>query len=136
MKNNSLMPIENRLLAALPTSDYERLIPHLKLVSLSLKQVIYEPNEPITHVYFPHKAVVSLLAIMKDGSTVEIGLVSNEGMVGIPVILGGNTTPLEAVVQVANSAMRMNADVLKAEFDRGGALQSLLLRYIQALNTH
>jgi CRP-like cAMP-binding protein len=135
-EKNPSMPIKNRLLAALPASEYERLVPHLKLVSLSLKQVIYEQNEPIIHVYFPHQAVVSLVSVMEDGSTVEVGLVGNEGMVGIPVILGGDTTTTEAFVQVANGGMRMDADVLKNEFNRGGVLQSLLLRYVQGLYTH
>ncbi|MBN3959496.1 Crp/Fnr family transcriptional regulator [Nostoc sp. NMS8] len=123
----------NKLLAALPASDYERLVPHLKLVPLSLKQILYRAAEPITHVYFPDKAVVSIVTTMEDGSTVEAGLVSNEGMVGIPVILGDNTTTTRAFVQVSGAGMQMDADVLRAEFDRGGAIQILLLRYVQAL---
>ena len=127
--------IENRLLAALPAEDYQRLVPHLELVSLSLEKVIYEPGEPITHVYFPHQAIVSLVSTMEDGSTVEVGVVGNDGMVGIPVFLGGNTTTNRAFVQLAGSGMRMEAIRLKAEFNRAGSLQSLLLRYTQALLT-
>ncbi|MEH2324536.1 MAG: Crp/Fnr family transcriptional regulator [Nostoc sp.] len=135
MSQNTLKPQVNKLLAALPTSDYERLVPHLKLVSLSTRQVIYEPGEPITQVYFPQHAVVSIVTSMKDGSTVEVGIVSNEGMVGIPVILGGNTTTTKAFVQVAGAGMQMDADVLRTEFNRGGAIQNLLLRYVRGIYT-
>ena len=123
----------NKLLAALPASDYERLVPHLKLVSLPLRKVLYEAGEPITQVYFPDQAMVSIVTTMEDASTVEVGIVSNEGMVGIPVILGDNTTTTTSFVQVAGAAMQINADVLRAEFNRGGAIQSLLLRYVQAV---
>lgn len=126
---------QNRLLAALPASEYERLAPHLQLVSLPIRQVLYEPNEPIKYVYFPIGSMVSLVSIMKDGSTIEVGLVGNEGMVGIPVILGGNITTTQAFVQVSDNALRMDADLLKSEFNRGGQLQLLLLRYTQALLT-
>nr|WP_230966983.1 Crp/Fnr family transcriptional regulator [Nostoc sp. NZL] len=119
----------------MPTSDYERLVPHLKLVSLPTRQVIYEPGEPITQVYFPQNAVISIVTSMEDGSTVEVGIVSNEGMVGIPVILGGNTTTTKAFVQISGAGMQMDADVLRNEFKRGGALQKLLLRYVRAIYT-
>ncbi|MEH2284519.1 MAG: Crp/Fnr family transcriptional regulator [Nostoc sp.] len=135
MSQNPLKPQVNRLLAALSASDYERLVPHLKFVSLPTRQVIYEPGEPITHVYFPQNAVVSIVTIMEDGSTVEVGIVSNEGMVGIPVILGGNTTTTKAFVQVAGAGMQMDADVLRTEFNQGGAIQKLLLRYVRAIYT-
>ena len=102
---------------------------------MSLHQVMYEPDEPINYVYFPHYAIVSLVSTMADGATVEVGLVGNEGMVGVPVFLGGDSTINQAFVQFANSAMRMEARRLKAEFNRGGVLQSLLLRYTQALLT-
>lgn len=133
--NNSLQQPVNRLLAALPDSEYGRLVPHLKLVSLSLEQVIYKAGEPITHVYFPHRSVISLVTTVEDGSTVEVGVVSNEGMVGIPVILGGNTTTTTAIVQIADSATRIDADILRSEFNKGGYLQGLLLRYVQAIYT-
>lgn len=133
--NNPLQKPVNRLLAALPNSEYERLIPHLKLVSLPLDQVIYESGEPITHAYFPHQTVISIVTTMEDGSTVEVGVVSNEGMVGIPIILGGNTTTTTAIVQIADGAMRMDADILRSEFNRGGYLKTLLLRYVQARYT-
>ncbi|MEA5601981.1 Crp/Fnr family transcriptional regulator [Nostoc sp. UHCC 0252] len=135
MSENILKPQVNKLLAALPTSDYERLVPHLKLVSLPTRQVIYEPGEPITHIYFPQNAVISIVTNMKDGSTVEVGIVSNQGMVGIPVILGGETTTTKAFVQVAGAGMRIDADIFRAEFNQGGAIQNLVLRYVRAVYT-
>ncbi|MEH2067113.1 MAG: Crp/Fnr family transcriptional regulator [Nostoc sp.] len=130
-----MKPQVNRLLAALPASEYERLIPYMKDVSLSFNQIIYKAGEPITHVYFPHHSVVSIVITTEDGSTIEAGLISNEGMVGIPIILGGNTTTTTAVVQIPDGATQINADIFKTEFNRGGALQSLLLRYVQATYT-
>ncbi len=135
MSNAPLKSIENRLLAALPVEEYQRLIPHMERVSLPFQKVLCEPTEPIRHVYFPHQGIVSLVATMLNGSTVEVGLVGNEGMVGIPVFLGGNTTTTRSFVQVAGSGTRMESLRLLAEFNRGGALQKLLLRYMQALHT-
>ncbi|OUL31195.1 Crp/Fnr family transcriptional regulator [Nostoc sp. 106C] len=125
---------ENRLLAALPAYEYERLVPHLKFVALSSGEFLYEPEEPITQIYFPNNSVVSVIITTENGSTVEVGLVGNEGMVGIPVILGGNTTTTSGIVKIPGSAMQMNADIVKIEFERGGLLQKLLLRYVQALH--
>ncbi|MBD1902612.1 Crp/Fnr family transcriptional regulator [Trichocoleus sp. DQ-A3] len=130
-----LQPIKNRLLAALPDEEYERLVPHLEPVSLPLNQVLYELGVPIEYVYFPQQGIVSLLSVLEDGSTVEAGMVGNDGMVGLPIILGGNKTSNRALVQVAGNGMRMKAEQLRSEFKRGGALQSLLLRYTQALLT-
>jgi CRP-like cAMP-binding protein len=126
---------QNQLLAALSETEYQRLVPNLELVSLPLNKVIYEPGEAIRYVYFPHQALVSLVSTMENGSTVEVGLVGNEGMVGLPVIWGGDTTTTKAFVQVADSGSRMKASLLKIEFDRGDQLQTLLLRYMQALHT-
>lgn len=123
----------NRLLNALPAEDYQRLTFHLQSVTLSLGQMLYQPNEPIEYVYFPDQAIVSLVTVMEDGTTMEVSLVGQEGMVGIPAILGGHTTNTRAIVQVADGAMRLSASILRAEFNRGGALQSLLLRYTQFL---
>ena len=125
----------NQLLAALPAEEYQRLIPHLEPILLPLGTVLYEPGEPINHVYFPNKSVVSLVTALEDGAMVEVGMVGREGMVGIPVFMGGNTTITRAIVQIADGAMKMKAEVLKAEFNRGGMLQTLLLRYMQALFT-
>ncbi len=133
LNQNLFQQRPNKLLAALPDSDYERLFPYLKLVPLQVQQILYEAAEPITQVYFPDKAVVSIVTTMEDGSTAEVGIVSNEGMVGIPVILGDNTTTTTAFVQIAGAGMQMNADVFRAEFNRGGALQTLLLCYVQAV---
>ncbi len=128
-------PIENRLLAALPAQEYQRLVPHLEGVSFSIKQPIYEAGEPIEYVYFPSQGLISIVTAMEDGSVIEVGLVGKEGMVGIPVFLGGISTCSYAFVQVEGSAMRMKASRLKAEFNRSGQLQNLLLRYTQALFT-
>ena len=122
----------NRLLAALPDAEYQRLIPHLNHVSLPFKQVLHEAGEPLEYVYFPHRAIVSLLSTMADGSMIEVGLVGNDGVVGIPAAFGDNIATTMAIVQAPDSGMRMKASVLKSEFVRGGVLQSLLLRYMQA----
>lgn len=123
----------NRLLAALPAEDYQRLSSGLEAVTLSFRQVLYEPNEPIEYVYFPDQSIVSLVTVMEDGTTMEVSLVGREGMVGIPAILGGYTTTTQAIVQVAGQALRISASVLRTEFNRGGALHHLLLRYTQFL---
>ena len=123
----------NRLLAALPDADYHRLVPHLERVPLSLKQVLHKAGESIEYVYFPHRAIVSLISTPEEGSMVEVGLVGNEGIVGIPAVLGDNIATTSAIVQREDSGMRMEASLLKTEFQQGGSLQSLLLRYTQAL---
>ncbi len=122
----------NQLLMALPPGEYQRLIPYLKPVSLVLGQIIYEPKQLIKEVYFPVKAMISLVSIMNDSSTTEIGLVGNEGIVGIPVFLGGNISTNRAVVQIEGSAMKIDADILRREFARRKQLQQKLLLYTQA----
>jgi len=126
---------ENHLLAALPASEYERLLPHLERVPLELGWALYESGTPQNHVYFPTDSIVSLLYVMEDGSSAEIAVVGNEGLVGISLFMGGETTPSRAVVQGAGYAYRLKALYLKQEFERGGPLQHLLLRYTQALIT-
>ena len=128
-------PLENGLLAALPKEVYKHLLPHLEPVTFSLGDVIYESGGQITHVYFPTSSIVSLLYLMANGATAEIGVVGYEGVVGIALFLGGDTTPNRAVVQSAGNAYKMKAQSLRAEFERGGELQLLLLRYTQALFT-
>lgn len=123
----------NRLLAALPAEDYERLRPHLKLVKFSLGDVIYESQGQMDYVYFPVTAHISLLYTMADGMTAEVGLVGNEGVVGIALFMGGETTPNRTIVQGAGDAYRMSAQAMQEEFKKGGAFQLLLLRYTQAL---
>jgi len=128
-------PVENRLLAALPQEEYERLRPHLEQVSFDLGEVVYESGEHMDHVYFPTTAIISLLYLMEDGSSAEMGLAGNEGVVGIALFMGGGTMPNRAVVQSAGGAIRMKARVLQDEFARGGNFQYVLLRYTQALIT-
>ncbi|MGP1375240.1 MAG: Crp/Fnr family transcriptional regulator [Almyronema sp.] len=123
----------NRLLLALPEADYQRLVPHLRTVQFSLGQILYEPTEPVATVYFPNQAMVSLVQIMENGATIEAGIIGNDGIVGYAAYLGGSFTSSRAIVQIAGSAVALDAAVLKAEFQRGGALQDLLLRYTQAL---
>ena len=122
----------NQLLMALPPKEYQRLIPYIKPVNLILGQVIYEPQQVIKEVYFPVSSMISLVSMMKDNSTTEIGLVGNEGIVGIPVFLGGNIFTNRAIVQIEGNAMKMDADVLRREFERGEQLQKKLLLYTQA----
>ena len=123
----------NRLLADLPDAEYQRLVPHLERVPLSVKQVLHKAGESIEHVYFPNRAIVSLISTPEEGSHVEVGLVGNEGIVGIPAVLGDNIATTSAIVQREDSGMRMEASLLKTEIQQGGSLQSLLLRYTQAL---
>jgi len=124
---------KNYLLAALPASDYERLLPHLEPVSLPLGLVIYESGSKLRHLYFPSSGIVSLLYAMESGASTEIAVIGSEGVVGIALFMGGESTPSRAVVQSAGHGYRLKAAVLKAEFGRGGPLQHLLLRYTQAL---
>ena len=128
-------PHDNRLLAALPGEDAERLLPQLTPVVLALGDVLYEPDRAMTYLYFPTTAVVSLIYTMVDGTTAEMGLVGNEGVVGIALFMGGDTTPNRAIVQVAGKGFRLWAPALRAEFQRAGAVQLALLRYTQALIT-
>jgi CRP-like cAMP-binding protein len=128
-------PRENHLLAALPESDYERVHPRLKLVPLPLGEVLYESGSRQRRVYFPTTAIVSLLYMMADGASAEIAVVGNEGIIGVSLFMGGETTPSRAVVQSAGHAYQWSGKFLKEEFTRGGAMQHLLLRYTQALLT-
>ena len=128
-------PRQNHLLTALPAASYERLLPHLEPVPLDLGWAVYESGSQQGYVYFPTDGIVSLLYVMRDGSSAEIAVVGNEGVVGIALFMGGESTPSRAVVQSAGYACRLNGSLLKREFDRGGPLQVLLLRYTQALIT-
>jgi CRP-like cAMP-binding protein len=128
-------PTNNRLIAALPVADYERLLPHLELVPLVLGKVIYEAGEAQPHVFFPIRGVVSLLQVMRDGFAAEIAVVGNEGMVGISLFMGGESTPGRAIVQRPGYAYRLKGSLLKGECERNSALQYLLLRYTQSLIT-
>jgi CRP-like cAMP-binding protein len=128
-------PRANQLLAALPSAEYERWLPHLEAVPLALGQVLYESGTTLEHVYFPTTAIVSLLYVMQDGASAEIAVVGLEGVVGVSLFMGGESTPSRAVVQSAGSAFRLRAHLMKAEFNRAGPVLHLLLRYTQALIT-
>src|SRR5947209_10666283 len=106
-------PIKNLILAALPRKDYKRLLPHLEYISLPLEVSLYKSGDPIEYVYFPGDGLVSLITNMNDGTTVEVGLIGRDGMVGIPVLLGDDIAFEEAIVQMEGSAMRMKTDVFK-----------------------
>jgi CRP-like cAMP-binding protein len=126
---------QNQLLTALPADVFGRLHPHLERVAMPLGSPIYESGGQMQHVYFPTNSIVSLLYVLENGASAEIAVVGNEGVVGISLFMGGDTTPSRAVVQSAGEGYRLKAAVLKSEFQRGGQLMQLLLRYTQALIT-
>lgn len=128
-------PNQNHLLAALPAAEFERLAPRLELVPMLLGETLYEPGGQLQHAFFPTTAIVSLLYVLESGSAAEIAGVGNEGMLGVSLFMGGDTTPSSAVVQTAGHGYRLPKRLLKEEFDRAGLLQRLLLRYTQALVT-
>ena len=128
-------PKQNHLLAALPPADYARLLPSLELVPMPLGWAVYESGGHLGYVYFPINAIVSLLYVMENGAAAEIAVTGNEGLVGISLFMGGDSTPSRAVVQSAGNGYRLKASLLKKEFAMGGSLQHLALRYTQALIT-
>ena len=128
-------PRQSHLLAVLPKPKAKCLLPHMELVSLPLGKTLYESGDESNHVYFPTSAIVSLLYELEDGSSAEIAVVGNEGIVGIALFMGGDAMPNRAVVQSAGHAYRLKGQRLKEEFNRGGALQHLLLRYTLAMLT-
>ena len=128
-------PNQNHLLAALPTAEYEPLVAHLELVPMQLGQMLYEPDMQLQHAYFPTTSIVSLHYVMESGASAETAGVGNEGMVGISLFMGGDTTPSSAVVQTAGHAYRLERRRLKQAFDQAGLFQKVLLRYTQALMT-
>lgn len=125
--------IKNRILAALPPDEYERLSPHFEHVQLPHGQVVIEHGEPIQDVYFPNDALISLVTQLSDGSTVEAGVAGREGMAGLPVILGAVSTSIQSVVQIPGTAVKINAKIIRDAFNRGGVLQAKLLAYAHAL---
>lgn len=125
--------MQNRLLTGLTSEELERLHPHLEEVSLSYGQVIILPDEPIEFVYFPLNSLLSLVTVMEDGSTVEASSIGREGMAGLPILLDAGTTPMRTLTQIPGEAVRIKAKIIKQEFDRGGALQKLLYRYIHTI---
>jgi len=126
---------QNHLLAALPAIEYERLLGDLEPISMPLGEVLYESGSHLGHVYFPTTSIVSLLYVMEDGASAEIAVVGNEGIIGVALFMGGETTPSRAVVQSAGHAYRLSGQLLKREFTDSAAMQHLLLRYTQALLT-
>jgi CRP-like cAMP-binding protein len=128
-------PKTNRLIAALPDAEWQRWLPHLEQVEMPLGQVLYESGDTLSHVYFPTTAIVSLLYVMESGASAEIAVAGNEGLVGISLFMGGESTPSRAVVQSSGHGFRLIAQVVKEEFNRAGPVMHLLLRYTQALIT-
>jgi CRP-like cAMP-binding protein len=128
-------PKQNDLLAALSSVELNRLRPHLEAVEMPLGEVVYESGRRLDHVYFPTTCIVSLLYVLENGASAEIAVVGHEGIVGVSLFMGGETTPSRAVVQSGGDAYRMPGPMLKREFTRGGSMQHLLLRYTQALIT-
>jgi CRP-like cAMP-binding protein len=128
-------PTQNSLLAALSAEDRDRIFPHLQLVELPLGMVIYEPGDVLRHVYFPTNSIVSLLYVMISGDSAEISVVGYEGLIGVVLFMGGESTPSRAVVQSAGYAYRLKGQILKDEFNRHEDLSRLLLRYTQSLLT-
>ncbi len=126
----------NRLIDKLPDEDYRHLLPSLEFVNLPLGEILYDSGDELAHLYFPTTAIVSLLYTTESGSTAEMGMAGRCGSVGIAVFMGGKTTPNQAIVQIAGGAFRIRAKILQNEFERGGELQHVLLRYTQSLITH
>jgi CRP-like cAMP-binding protein len=133
--NMSVQPQQNQLLAALPPDELARWLPELEAVNLPLGKVLYESGQELSHVYFPTTAIVSLLYVMENGASAEIAVVGHEGIVGVSLFMGGDSTPSRAVVQSAGAGIRLRADFLKAAFDGSTPVMHLLLRYTQALIT-
>jgi len=128
-------PKQNHLVNALPADAFERLSPDFELVRMALGEALYESGGSLPYVYFPTTSIVSVLYVMKNGASAEIAVVGNEGVVGIALFMGGETTPSRGVVQSAGYGYRLKAEALKEEFNRGGPMLRLLLRYTQALIT-
>ena len=126
---------KNSLLSALPSSIWERWLPHLEFVEMRLGEVVYESGAALSHVYFPTTAIVSLLYVLEDGASAEIAVVGNEGIVGVSLFMGGKSTPSRAVVQSGGQGFRLKAETLEVEFNQAGPVLHLLLRYTQALIT-
>jgi CRP-like cAMP-binding protein len=133
MPHDRSRPTQNKLLSALPRKEYERLVPHLEFVSLPFKRVLYEPNQLIDYVYFPNSGVISMMTITEDGETVEAATTGNEGMVGLPILLGVERVPLQVIAQIAGDALRMRSEIFKREVTPDCLLHQLLLRYTQAI---
>ena len=130
------LPIGNRLLASLPSTEYEVLLPHLERVHLPLDTMLYQAGDRIQYAYFPLSGMASLLSTTEDGDAIEVAMVGNEGMVDVAFLLRVNITPYQSVIQIEADALKIKAELVRREFDRGGQLQDVLLRYTHALLTH
>ena len=126
---------QNQLLAAMPEAEWKRWLPEIEAIDMPLGHVLYEPGSTLSHVYFPTTAIISMLYVLENGASAEIAVVGNEGLIGISLFMGGESTPSRAVVQSAGKGYRLPAQAMKDEFNRGGAVMHLLLRYTQALIT-
>jgi CRP-like cAMP-binding protein len=124
--------VDNRILAALPAEEFERLRPHLEDVRLNLGDILSRPDEKIEYVYFPKRGTISVCAIMEDGAQVEVGVIGNEGMYGLPIFFKTNTAPLQAMVQIPDGAFRMRSGAFIREVEKCEHLRNLLLHYAQA----
>lgn len=131
--HGSSLPKTNQILGKLSAEEYEQLSPYLEPVTFRLGDVLYYPQDPTTHVYFPNNGTLSIISTFEDGGSIEVGVIGNEGMFGINVVLGSITTLHQALVQLSGDGLRVPADVIRREFKRGGRLHDLLLRYTQAL---
>jgi len=133
--SSPLTPKQNHLLDALPAPDYARLLPDLEPITMPLGWALYESGGHMNYVYFPTTSIVSLLNVMENGASAEIAITGNEGLIGISLFMGGESTPSRAVVQSDGNGYRLSESILKREFAMGGVLQHLALRYTQALIT-
>jgi CRP-like cAMP-binding protein len=133
--SGSTCPEQNYILDALPPAERARLFPYLKLVALPLGKALYESGDRLRYIYFPTDSIVSLLYVLEDGASAEIAVVGNDGAIGVPLVMGGETTTTRAIVQSGGSAYQLTGTRLKGEFDRHGELLHILLRYTQALIT-
>jgi CRP-like cAMP-binding protein len=127
--------VENQLLRSLEEDQFERLLPHMHVMRLPQGRVLYEAGATVNNLYFPNNGMISLLSMNGDGTTIEVGMVGNEGVVGIPIVMRVNTTPCEAMVQLPSDVIKIKGEIIKAEFDRNDQLKDLLLRYTYLLLT-
>ena len=132
LRDGTQEPVANRILAALPEEEYQYLLPHMEFATLKFKQVLYEPNVRLRFGYFPNSGMICLIAVMRDGATVEVGVIGNEGFVGTPILLGVESTPNRVPVQVAGSAFKIKAEALERVLPRTPRLELMLRRFVQA----
>jgi CRP-like cAMP-binding protein len=132
LRGGTYHEVANRILAALPEEEYQHLLPHLEFATLKFRQSLYEPNVPMRFGYFPNSGMICLIAVMRDGASVEVGVIGNEGFVGTPILLGVKSTPNRALVQIAGNAFRIKAEALATVLPRTPRLELMLRRFIQA----